>query len=73
MRQTVLKLLRITAGFLILILGLIIWPLPIPLGLILCATAVWILSRDIRLFRKYLIWLRQKLKQSRNKAREPVD
>ncbi|WP_092785655.1 PGPGW domain-containing protein [Rhodospira trueperi] len=45
-RHPILRLVSITAGVVLVIVGLITWPMPIPVGFILTALGVFLLARD---------------------------
>jgi hypothetical protein len=45
-RHPILRLVSIAAGVVLVIVGLITWPMPIPVGFILTALGVFLLARD---------------------------
>lgn len=57
----ILKVGRIFCGSLLVIAGLIVWPLPIPFGAIMCFAGFGILSVDSPFIRKYFEQIKNKL------------
>lgn len=68
--HAVLRALRVTAGILVLILGIILAVPFVPgQGILLIIAGLWILSADIRLARRALMRIRITMRRARRKYR----
>ena len=77
MKEYTMKILRITAGILLLILGAIGGLIPIFQGWVFGLMGLMILSKDVTFVRKYhdkvKAWYEQKKRERRQKKEHPPD
>lgn len=59
-RHPVARMVSVSAGWVLLVVGIIITPTPVPIGLMLVAVAVFLLARDSHLARRGIRALRRR-------------